>query len=105
MLKKLFFIPLCLSLSLSPVAYSQQAQESQNTIEHHEIKDANTLTEIVKQLPEKDQALIKEIISEKKDAHETSLFVRIFVALAIVVPLVIVLLDKDKFEKEKETRV
>lgn len=62
MIKKLLFYSFCLSLCLSPLAYGQHNQASENTI------DENTLTEIVKQLPKEELASIEHIVSEKKDA-------------------------------------
>lgn len=69
-MKKYIFILLCLSLSFSPVAHSQQTQKAHEAIEQFAKKDISDLSEAIKQLPEKDQTLVEQVLSEKKDAHE-----------------------------------
>ena len=70
MIKKLLFLSLCLTLTFSPCAQTQQAQVSHDTLEQLAIKDLGNLTEVIKQLPEEEQALVKQVISEKKDGNE-----------------------------------
>ena len=89
MLKKFIFLPFCLSLSLSPLAYSQQAQIPHYAIEELAKKDLNDLAKVIKQLPEEEQALVKQVISEKKDGNISLLEAGLLVVAPIIAAIVI----------------
>ena len=58
MIKKLLFLPVCLTLIFSPFAQPQQT-----------IKDLGYLTEIIKQLPEEELALVEHALLEKAEGN------------------------------------
>jgi len=85
MIKKLMFLSLGLALTFSTPAQAQQAPTLQDTIEQLSTQDINTLTEAIKELPEKEQAVLGQALSEKNNSHliGTTLGITGLVLLAI----------------------
>ena len=71
MLKKIYFLSLCLLLSLSPLAQAAHTQNQNDVLEQLSSHDLKTLTEaatdVVNNLSDEEKAVLVKSLLEKKD--------------------------------------
>ena len=93
MLKKLFFLLLCLVLSLSSHSQAAQSQNQNDALEKLSSHDLKTLTEaatdVINNLSDEDKTLIEEKIKESNVTEAT--FLNVISELAIGIPLFAIL--------------
>jgi len=65
MIKKIFFLPLCLAISFSVPTQAQLPSIQHNAIKHLSAHDVQLLEETIKQLPDKEKATLEQILLEK----------------------------------------
>lgn len=82
-MKKLIFLPLCLSLCLSSLAQAQQPSNQQAMLEQISQLDTKTLAQAIDQLPQEQKDLLEKALETNNTAQMSSSLDTIFPFIAI----------------------